>query len=119
MSDYQAVAHDLFTFQRYGVPSRETLLARITDPPTSHEAAAAVAPAENDMQREIRRALERWGPMNAEEIARDVQYNNPKRWLTSSIVTACNPRRSGLHVWDTEINSRGRRVQVLSLEPRP
>lgn len=92
---------------------------RTTDPETSREAAAAVAPAENDMQREIRRALERHGPMSAGDIAWRIDIRCPGRWRECSIVTACNPKRSGLHVWDTEINSRGRRVQVLSLEPRP
>jgi hypothetical protein len=91
------------------------LMVRTTDPATSHQAAEAVRPAENDMQREIRKVVSVWGPMSADTIAQYVTVKNPGRWLTSSIVSACNPKRSGLVNCGTTVNDRGRTVILWGL----
>lgn len=90
-------------------------LARATDPSTSHLAAVSVRPANQELVGEIRKAIDRLGPLTHQEIAEAVDLAQPGRWMTCTIVTAC--ARAGLHEWDRDMNPRGRWVTVWSLIP--
>lgn len=89
--------------------------ARISDPQTSLFAAESVKPANSELVRFIRQALERNGPMTHEGIVTEVMWVQPDRWTEGTIVTAC--ARAGLHIWDHDYNARGNKVFVWSLEP--
>lgn len=90
-------------------------LARLSDPATSHLAAVSVRPANAELVTEIRRAIDRLGPLTHEEISVEVEHAQPNRWTQGTIVTAC--ARACLYEWDVVLNSRRRPVVVWSLLP--
>lgn len=90
--------------------------ARASDPPTSHEAAQAMG-GNDDLQREIRLVLRDYGPLTSEQIAQ-VICSRTNRWRASTVVSATNPKRSGLVVHDYTTNDRGRHVIVWYLPIR-
>lgn len=90
-------------------------LARRTDPATSHEAGEAVRPSADALRKAIQAAARQLGPASADEIAYEVERWWPGRWIHSSIVTACSPKRSGLRVCGSMLNPRRHRVQLLEL----
>jgi hypothetical protein len=90
--------------------------ARRTDMSTAHEAANALAPGNDDLIATIRRWFFSSGPATAEECAIAlVPDESISRWRRSTIVSGCNPKRSGLVQVATDTNQRGRRVAVLGL----
>lgn len=74
--------------------------ARRTDPDTSHDAARVARRGSERLRREIRRWFAANGPASQADCA-DVLSRHGWDWRT--VVTACNPKRSGL-----EVVARGR-----------
>ncbi len=70
--------------------------ARHSDPLSSHEAGAVIAPSADVLRDTIRRVVAGRGPMTAWAIADEVARLHPNRWKESSIRSACAPKRSGL-----------------------
>ena len=102
----------------------ELPLARATDPETSHEAAQRVAPAKDELRRAIRAVVAAYPCSTQEEIAELVQDRWGTRWKWSTIISACNPKRSGLELCDKELwqevtNDEGRVIGHLGTYSLP
>lgn len=82
--------------------------SRETDPSTSAEAALVMAATNGELENLIRAVVDRIGPSSQEEIAAEIQRDQPDRWTTGSIVSACS--RAYLDKWGEGHNRRGRRV---------
>lgn len=54
-------------------------LARHTDPPTSHQAARAISPHLNELQREALAAIDKWPDQTATELSSYLGHDDPRR----------------------------------------
>lgn len=80
--------------------------ARRSDPVTSHEAAAKVAPGRSELVEAIRWTLHGCEPATAFEIAAAVERSHPGRWDEGTVRTAIK-RADLVAVDDLGISPRG------------
>src|SRR6185369_5048738 len=83
-------------------------LSRATDPYTSRLAGESISPYLGELELLIRAVIDRIGPCTHEEVAEQIQADQPDRWTTGTVVSACS--RSFLEQYGESRNRRGRRV---------